>query len=396
MTSARRFAVLCAIGVLCFISYNMVRMPVLALFAQQLGAGPEAIGLIVAVSTLTGVVLKLPSGALSDIYGRTVLLRIGVLAFGLPPFLYPLVHDPDTLLLLRLVHGLATAIFAPSALATVAHLYQARRGAALGTYTACTQSGALLGPLLGGWLVVAMGFNEAFLTAGGFGLLAVLLFLSLHLDEPPPRIAERGVAPVLREMWNGFTIVARNRRVVVTSATDGAKMIANGALMAFLPLYGASVGLTPWQTGLLFSVQALTSFFSKPIMGRVSDRVGRTPLILAGLLICAGTFVAIPQVQALVGLVLLAAGFGFGEAVVTSSTAAYVADLSALKQLGAAMGMQGTIGDIGHAAGPLLAGVLIARVPYTEAFAVIAGLQLVAAGLFWVTMRGVAVPGRTA
>ncbi len=396
MTAARSFAILCTIGVLCFISYNMVRMPVLALFAQRLGAGPEAIGLIVSVSTLTGVLLKLPSGALSDIYGRTLLLRIGVLAFGLPPFLYPFVHEPETLTLLRLVHGLATAIFAPSALATVAHLYQARRGAAMGTYTACTQSGALLGPLIGGWLVVAMGFNEAFLTAGGFGLLAVLLFFSLHIAEPPPRIAEKGLAPVLREMWNGFVIVARNRRVLVTSATDGAKMIANGALMAFLPLYGASVGLTPWQTGLLFSVQALTSFFSKPVMGRVSDRVGRTPLILTGLLICAGTFVAIPHVSWLFGLLILASGFGFGEAVVTSSTAAFVADLSALKQLGAAMGMQGTIGDIGHAAGPLLAGLLIARLDYADAFAIIAGLQLVAAGLFWLTMRGMTSPGRTA
>lgn len=387
MTTSRSFTLLCTIGVFCFISYNMVRMPVLALFAESLGAGPERIGLIVSVSTLTGVFLKLPSGALSDIYGRRMLLHVGVIAFGLPPFLYPLISDLNLLTTLRMFHGLATAIFAPSALATVAELYRERRGAALGTYTACTQSGALLGPLIGGYLAYTAGFSTAFVTAGVFGCIAVVIFYSLHLAPPPPRMQEKGLAPVLAEMWKGFSAVARNRKVLITSSTDAAKMIANGALMAFLPLYGVSVGLNPGEVGLLFTVQALTSFFSKPIMGRVSDQVGRQPLIMLGLLICAGTFVCIPHISAFAVLLLLSAGFGFGEAVVSSSSSALVADSSEFKTLGAGMGMQGTIGDIGHASGPLLAGVLIAHMSYTGAFAIIAGIQLVAALVFWLTMR---------
>jgi MFS family permease len=387
MTTSRSFTVLCTIGVLCFISYNMVRMPVLALFAESLGAGPERIGAIVSVSTLTGVLLKLPSGALSDIYGRRMLLRVGVIAFGLPPFFYPFISDLNVLTVLRFVHGLATAIFAPSALATVAELYRERRGAALGTYTACTQSGALLGPLIGGYLAFAAGYPSAFLTAGLFGCAAIVMFYSLHLTPPPPRIHGKGFASVMHEMWKGFSIVARNRKVLITSSTDAAKMIANGALMAFLPLYGVSIGLNAGEIGLLFTVQSLTSFFSKPIMGRVSDRVGRQPLIMVGLLICAATFVGMPHVTALPFLLFLSAGFGFGEAVVSSSSSAFVADSSEFKTLGAGMGMQGTIGDIGHASGPLLAGVLIANMSYGGAFAIIAAVQTAAAGFFWLTMR---------
>jgi len=371
MNTARSFTVLCTIGVFCFISYNMVRMPVLALFAESLGASPERIGVIVSVSTLTGVFLKLPSGALSDIYGRRMLLRIGVVAFGVPPFFYPFISDLNVLTLLRLFHGLATAIFAPSALATVAELYRERRGAALGTYTACTQSGALLGPFIGGYLAFAAGFSSAFVTAALFGCIAIVLFFSLHLSPPPPRVHEKGLASVWAEMWKGFSIVARNRKV----------------LMAFLPLYGVSVGLHAGEVGLLFTVQSLTSFLSKPIMGRVSDRLGRQPLIMLGLLICAVTFVAIPHVASFAVLLILSAGFGFGEAVVTSSSSAFVADSSEFKTLGAGMGMQGTIGDIGHASGPLLAGVLIANMSYAGAFGIIAVLQAAAAGVFWLTMR---------
>jgi len=387
MTTARSFFLLCTIGIFCFISYNLIRMPVLALFAESLGASPERIGLIVSVSTLTGVFLKLPSGALSDIYGRRLLLRIGVVAFGIPPFIYPFVSDLNVLTGLRFFHGLATAIFAPSALATVAELYKERRGAALGTYTACTQSGALLGPFIGGWLVYTAGFSAAFVTAGVFGCIALIIFFSLHLNPPLPVVKEKGLAPVLAEMMKGFAAVARNRKVLITSSTDAAKMIANGALMAFLPLYGVSVGLNPGEVGLLFSVQAITSFFSKPIMGRVSDRVGRQPLIVIGLVICAGTFLLIAHTANFPLLLVLAAGFGFGEAVVSSSSSALVADSSEFTRLGAGMGMQGTIMDIGHASGPLLAGVLIARLNYQAAFFIIAGIQLIAAAVFWVTMK---------
>lgn len=387
MTTARRFVLLCSIGVLCFISYNLVRMPVLSLFAESLGAGPQQIGLIVSVSTLTGVFLKLPSGALSDIYGRRLLLQIGVLAFGLPPFVYPFISDLHLLTGLRFAHGLATALFAPSALATVAELYRERRGAALGTYTACTQSGALLGPVIGGWLVYVAGFPTTFVTAGIFGCIGAIVFLMLRLNPPPPRTHARGTRPLLAEMWKGFSIVARNQRVLVTSCTDAAKMIANGALMAFLPLYGVSVGLNPGEVGLLFGVQGVTSFLSKPIMGRVSDRIGRQPLILTGLLICATTFVLIPHVGTLAVLLVLASGFGFGEAVVSSSSSAFIADSSEFKTLGAGMGMQGTIMDIGHASGPLLAGMLIAALSYQGAFTVIATIQLMAAAWFWIAMR---------
>jgi DHA1 family multidrug resistance protein-like MFS transporter len=386
MTVVQSYVLLCGVGMFCFISYNLVRMPVLALFAQSLGAGPETIGLVVSMSTVTGVFLKWPSGALSDIYGRRTLMRVGVLAFGLPPFIYPFITSLDVLTGLRFIHGLATAIFAPTALATVAELYRHQRGAAIGTYIACTQTGALLGPVIGGWLAYAAGFSATFVTAGLIGCIGVALFWVLRLESTPGP-TEQSLQAVLADMGRGVGAVARNIRVLLTSATDAAKMIANGTLMAFLPIYGLSVGLNPGEVGLLFGIQGITSLLSKPIMGRVSDQVGRRPLILIGLGICAVTFVWIPHEARLPVLLSLAAGFGFGEAVVSSSTSALIADVSEAKTLGAGMGMQGTIMDIGHASGPLLAGLLIAHLGYPAAFAVIACVQLLAAGGFWVIVR---------
>src|SRR5437870_5756367 len=377
-------------------------MPVLSLFAQSLGASSEAIGFIVAASTLTGVFLKWPAGALSDLYDRRWLLLVGLLAFALPPFCYLLVTDVPWLIALRFVHGMATAVFAPIALAVVADLRREARGAAYGAYTAATQAGAMLGPLLGGWLLVTWGFSTAFVTAGRLGVIAVLLFLLMKLPSVPGRVnrgessVERltnnvsrppGAAAVIREMARGARTVFRNVRVVVTSATDGARQVANGTLMAFLPIYAVGIGLDAAQAGVLFGVQSVTSFASRPTMGWASDRIGRRPLILLGLVICAGSLAAVPFTTSFVGLMALSALFGFGEAIVNASAAALVADLSELKTLGSAMGMQGAITDIGHASGPILSGVLIGALGFQLAFPIIAGFVLVAAGVFRASVR---------
>ena len=70
--------------------------------------------------------------------------------------------------------------------------------------------------------------------------------------------------------------------------------------------------------------------------------------------------------------------FGFGEAFVTSSSAALVADICEEKHFGTAMGTFGTIFDIGHASGPILAGLLIARYDYLLSFWIMSGILLLA------------------
>ena len=382
------FVLLCGVGFCSFVSYNLVRMPALAPFAESLGAGPVMVGFIVAASTMTGILLKLPVGTLSDLVNRSRLMMVGILAFALPPFVYPLVSNLEILTVLRLVHGLATAVFTPLALAMVAELYPATRGAALGWYTSAAQGGALVGPMLGGWIIDTAGYTETFLTGGGFGLIGLTLYLVLWWRYPAPSRHVKLEAKVLfSNVLHGLRTVLRHLGMVAASVTEASKMMANGTLMAFLPLYALSIGLSLAESGVLFGIQGLTSFLSKPVMGRVSDRVGRRPLITLGLLICGLFIMAVPQMTQLAWLALCAAGFGFGEAIITSSSAAMIADLGKAENVGAGMGLRGTIMDIGHAGGPIVAGVLVAAISYTGAFIIIGCLQLLTAAGFWIATR---------
>src|SRR3990172_13135123 len=168
------------------LGYQMARSPVLPAFAADLGAGPELLGVIVAASTITGVFLKLPAGALSDVLGRKRMMVLGALFFAAPPFLYPFVHDPWPLLALRFVHGFATAIFSPVASAYVAGLAETARGARLGWFSSANDIGATAGPLVGGFvLYFTASYSLTFLLVGVLGVLTLLVVLLLpDMDRP--------------------------------------------------------------------------------------------------------------------------------------------------------------------------------------------------------------------
>ncbi len=392
MKPTRSFVYLCVVGLCCFVSYDMVRRPALALLADSLGANPFMVGMMVALSTVTGIFLKLPMGLLSDVLNRQRLMIGGVLAFAIPPFFYPFISDLQTLGMLRLFHGLATAMFTPLALAMVGEWFVQQRGEAFGWYTSATQGGGLLGPMIGGAIVYHYGFSPVFLLAGICGLLAVFFFWLIPQEPasaPPPN---HSLATLWPEMRAGLRRVCQSPPILITSLVEAAKMVGNGTLMAFLPLYGLLIGLHAAEIGVLFGIQAFTSFISKPFMGRISDRSARQPFIVCGLCLCAFMVMLIPHIQDYVLLLFVSGVFGFGEAVVTSSSTALVADLSEGKGLGAGMGLRGTIMDIGHAGGPLLAGLLIGPLGYAGGFFCIGSILLLTAIYFGLMMIGIKKP----
>jgi MFS family permease len=119
-----------------------------------------------------------------------------------------------------------------------------------------------------------------------------------------------------------------------------------------------------------------------------SDRVGRKPVILLGLILGAAILVVIPITNGLMPLIMLSGLFGLSVAIVTPSTTAMVADLSKKARLGAAMGVFGTIWDIGEASGPIIAGILIAALSsFFSSFAIISATILFLALVFAMAVK---------
>lgn len=390
------FTALCSVGFFARLSYALARSPVLPLFALYLGAGPEAIGFAVGISTVTGIFFKLPAGALSDVIGRKRTMLIGLLFFAFMPFTYLWVKDYSLLVIIRFIHGLATAIYGPVAMAVVADVAGARKGEMLSWFSSVTIIGNLLGAPLGGFILhrapeVASpslaDFQYAYIASGIAGVLSLVMALSV-LKGDKPQQQESGVKKAYKRFVSGIKEVISDRNVVITSGMEGLQNLTVGALEAFLPIYAVTVaGLNEFQSGLLWGIQVIVTILSKPVMGRTSDRYGRKPLISIGMVLCAVSFGAIPLFQSFYTLMVCAIIFGLGESFVTSSSAALVADICKEKHFGTAMGTFGTIFDIGHATGPILAGFLLASHSYIFSFWVMSALLLIATPIFIMTVK---------
>ncbi len=394
MALLNQYNSLCAVGFLARFSYALARTPVLPLFALYLGAGPEAIGFIVGISTVTGIFFKLPAGAVSDLIGRKKTLLAGLMVFAVIPFSYLLVGNYQLLILIRFLHGFATAIYGPVAMAVVMDAAGCRKGEMLSWFSSVTIIGNLVGAPVGGFILYRLAtgapalldFQVVYLVSGTAGFLSLALALMvLRGKETMER--SKGLRESLRRFASGIKEVLNDRRVVVTSAMEGLQNMKVGALEAFLPIYAVKVaGLNEFQAGLLWGVQVLVTILSKPVMGRTSDRYGRRPLIIGGMVLCALSFGAIPLLQNFYLLLVTATVFGLGEALVTSSTAALVADICQERHFGTAMGTFGTIFDVGHAAGPIVAGLLLARMDYLPSFWIMGAVPLASIPIFLLTV----------
>jgi MFS family permease len=381
--------ILCVAGLVGIFSSTISKSPVLPLFASQLGASPAGVGLVAGVSAFTGVLFSLPAGLLSDRWGRRSMLMLAAGVFASAPFLYLLVGDIGQLALVRFYHGLATAIFLPVAMALVADLFQAGRGEKIGWFSTATLLGRFMAPLAGGALLSGFGleggagFTAVYLVCGLAGL--AMLGLSLKLPRPAARQAQ---TQDWSATWTAFRRIVSNRGIVVTSLVEAGVLFSYGIFEVFMPLHARRWGQAAWQIGLCLSAQVLALAFSKPLFGRLSDRHGRPRQIMAGAL-AAGLGIAIfPWCTEFFSLLAASILLGLALSVVTSASSAFIADLSHDKGRGSAMGLLGSLMDIGHTTGPILGGLAATWTGLALSFWLGAGVLACAAGVFWALVMG--------
>lgn len=380
------------IGFFARLSYGMARTPILALFAKSLGAAPTIIGLVVGMSTVTGIFFKAPAGTLSDIYGRRAAMLAAALVFGLMPFAYFFVHDYRLLIAIRFFHGFATAIYGPVAMAVIMDIAGDRKGQLVGTYSSASTLGGLLAAPLGGGLLQLLGgsdpgpdvFRAIYVVVGCVGSVSMLLVLLLWRRLPSRASPEpASVGEVMRKFREDVVAVVKDSQVLLTSGMEGVQNLTVGALEAFLPVYvTVTAELTAFHAGILWGIQLVVLMIARPVMGKFSDEYGRKPLITTGMVICTASFVFFPLTANFFILCGLALIFGLGESMVTSSTAAMVAEMTKARGYGTSMGVFGSLWDIGHAAGPIATGFLLTRLDYVPAFGVISAVLIVTATAF--------------
>lgn len=134
-------------------------------------------------------------------------------------------------------------------------------------------------------------------------------------------------------------------------------MLGFGIVVPLLPFYAQSFHAQPWQIAMIFSAYSIGSFFGEPFWGRLSDRIGRRPILISTLTCNCLTYLALAFTRDIyvAFLVRLVGGMAAGNGSVVQG---YIADVTPPEDRAGHMAKLGAAYNIGFIVGPFIGGVL--------------------------------------
>jgi len=364
-----------------------LRTPFLPFFVAELGARDLRSQVLWAGAINAGgaAVMAITAplwGALADRYGRKLMVLRAMVAGSLTIGLMALATSPWQLFVLRLVEGGFTGTVTASTTLAASTVPRERLGFGLGLMQMAVFSGSAVGPLIGGVLADQIGYRATFVLAGSLLLVSALLvaFLVEERFEPPPRRAGHGETG--GETWRLLLAPALLGIVVSLFALRAASM----ALQPIVPLLVAQLARGSSSVnslaGLAMGVSGMTSAVASVGLGRLSDRVGQRPLLIASGALAAATFLPLGLTTQVWQVIALQALFGIASGGMLPTANALVARLTPEGRRGTIYGFTTTASSLGAFVGPLVGTALAAALGLHAPFLVI-GLAL-AVTVAWV------------
>ena len=161
------------------------------------------------------------------------------------------------------------------------------------------------------------------------------------------------------------------------SASVGVTMVGMGIIWPIMPIYAIQLGAGGTELGFIIAAFNFARSIFNPVVGRLSDRLGRKPFMLAGLFCYAMLSVAYIQSTSVAGLIAVRFAHGLAAVCVAPVAMAVVAEIAPPHRLGAYMGTLSMALMLGVGAGPLLGGIIKDWLGMDAAFMTMGGLALV-------------------
>ncbi|MGD6933140.1 MAG: MFS transporter [Candidatus Bathyarchaeia archaeon] len=385
------FIIICIMGLFAILSSTMSKNPVLKPFATSLDTPADLLGIVASASTIPGILISLPAASLSDIFGRRKVLLFAAFVFASAPFLYLGVSTWWMLALVRFYHGFATAIFVPVAEASIAELYPTKRGERISLFNSATAVGRALAPFLGGYILFAtdQSFFSLYTAVGIAGVTAFVIALFFLAERKNiPQIVSRESKPA-RKMFSGWLELIKNSGVLGVSFVQATQYYVFGSVEFFLVGYLQDVaGLDLFSIGVITGSQIISLVIARPLIGRVSDKIGRTKPIVTGIIASCLIVAAMPFTTSFPVMLTLIVAYGVAFAAVLSSTSPLISELVPAGLVGASMGFLSTMMDIGQTLGPIISGVIFASsLRYLGLFFSLSLLLVVSSVIFLLSKR---------
>jgi MFS family permease len=292
--------------------------------------------------------MEIPSGVLADKIGRYRLFLSGLVLSSIGALLCALSVSIYMLIAGRALWGLGTGLFFMSSTAIIFDTFhQNVRGTALGAFQSMEFIGSFIGAPIGGLVSGFIGFRGVFLSATVLTLASCLIaYRSKEVKHSGSRIygihvnlsSVKRVLPGVRNL--GLTAVYTNSFTRM--------LIWNGISGPVFPLHlNMDLGIDVEVISIVMGVRTLGIIASTAISGRLSDRLGRKPMISLGLLLEAVGLYSYTLASTYLPIMFIAFTEGFGRGIVLTSLMVSLSELAPPDLRGSALGVYRTFMDIG-------------------------------------------------
>jgi len=380
----KAFFVLVTTMLISMLGFGIV-VPLLPIYADQLGASALEIGFINAGFSLALLAALPIMGRLSDRSGRKVFLCSGLALLTVASLGFIWAQNPLQLIIVRFFQGIGASMHLPIAQAYLGDITpKGEEGKWMGHFGAILFGSMSIGPLFGGVLTDLFSINTTFLAMAALclvGLIATLIFL--------PEVAKRTIAAKQSAAFTGL------RKSNVLKGAFAFRM-ANGfgmaSVMTFLPLLASqNLGLSVSLIGLLIASRTPLALLQS-YTGTLADKYGRRGLVVGGGAVAIIFIALMPTAGGFWPLLIIHALMAIGIAFAMPANTAYVVEEGRIFGMGASMALFMMAMQIGMGFGPILLGGIVDFMGIESAFYSAAIILLMGIAAFiWFT-RGHSPP----
>lgn len=348
-----------------------VVVPLMPVFAKDLGASGLWLGMMLAAFSLSRGLLQPFVGVLSDRHGRKRFIVAGLAIYAAISFVYIVARSPLDLTLMRLVHGAGSAMVLPVIIAYLGDMTPPNKEGQYMAYLNIAIFGGLgAGPLLGGLLNDTAGIAAAFSLMGGLSAVALLLIIWLL---PPGKALLPGES---RASFAHLRETFRSARIRGLLGYQLFTAVAVGPTYAFLPVFmNDSLNASGSVVGLVYTVRVGANAICQLPFGYLADRMNRVLLATVG---AAGTglfVLLIPSADSVGMLIGLIAVMGTFEGLTWATVLAMSVHEGRRHGQGSVQGLSQMAMSMGLLAGALLGGAVTDLFGIDSAF-VVAGILI--------------------
>jgi DHA1 family multidrug resistance protein-like MFS transporter len=380
----KAFFVLVATMLISMLGFGIV-VPLLPIYADQMGASALEIGFINAGFSLM-VLVALPfMGRLSDRFGRKRFLLAGLSILTVASLAFIWAQNPTQLILVRIFQGIGASMHLPIAQAYLGDITpKGEEGKWMGHFNAILFSSMSIGPFFGGALTDLFNVNTTFVVMAALcfiGMIATLFFL--------PEVKERVVSLRNASAFEGLRKSRIMKGVFSFRMSIG---FSNACVLTFLPLLGSEkLGLSVFLIGVLIASRTPLALLQS-YTGTLADKYSRRGLVFIGS-IGAMVFIAMmPMAGGFWPLLVLYACMAIGTAFAMPAATAYVVEEGRVFGMGASMALFMMAMQIGNGVGPIVLGGIADFMGIESSFYAAAIILLLGIAAFIWFSRGYSPP----